>query len=755
MPFGGRRAPALALLLVLLSLAAPSARAQNLVCDAGDVEVVRLQFEGNRAFSSATLADGIVTTPSSFARRTFSAFGTRRCLDRQQFPLDVVRLILWYRNHGYSEVAVDTVVTPMGKAKIGVRFIIREGIPTLVDSLAVIGLEAVPERDAIVKDLATRSGHPFDKYANETSRDSLTSRRHDGGYPAAEVFVGYDTRTDAHRASVTFTVVPGPRVHFGAILVQSSPRDKGVPAINEHAVRRVAGLRTGTLYSEAELERAKRALYQTEAFSHVSITSDSVRSSADTILPVTLAVTEGYMRAASFGGGWGTLDCVRATVDLTQYNFLDDATRLDMRGRLSKIGVGEPLTGLEAICPQAHSDIYSKDLNYYAGATVTEPASFHGFVPSFSLYSERRSEYNAYLRTTPVGGSLGFTRTLARITQSFAYTVEYGRTDAQPALLCAVFNACEEVDREAFQRSQRLAVASVAVSRETGDNPVNPTRGTVVRFEFRTAGAYTGSDPGLRFNKFLADGAAYVPVNQDIVIAGRLRFGAVLGPSFTFSTADLYIPQQERLFAGGPTTVRGYNQNELGPAVYIPTVYDTVRANGSHGGNPASPSDTVYFRARPDAGTSRAVPTGGDALVVAMIEARIRSPLLPNYVQFTAFTDAGAVLSRNSSETTVSANSLRWTPGLGIRVRTIFGMLRVDVAYNPYARPAGAAYFDAPVAAGGELFCVSPGNTLRVTATASGVLQQAPGACPATFQPPRETSFFQRLTPSVSIGQAF
>jgi hypothetical protein len=82
-------------------------------------------------------------------------------------------------------------------------------------------------------------------------------------------------------------------------------------------------------------------------------------------------------------------------------------------------------------------------------------------------------------------------------------------------------------------------------------------------------------------------------------------------------------------------------------------------------------------------------------------------------------------------------------------------MLRVDIAYNPYARPAGAAYFDAPIAAGGELFCVSPGNTLRVTASASGVVQQATGSCPASFQPPRETSFFQRLTPSVSIGQAF
>jgi outer membrane protein insertion porin family/translocation and assembly module TamA len=129
--------------------------------------------------------------------------------------------------------------------------------------------------------------------------------------------------------------------------------------------------------------------------------------------------------------------------------------------------------------------------------------------------------------------------------------------------------------------------------------------------------------------------------------------------------------------------------------------------------------------------------------------------VLTNVLQFTAFTDAGAVWNRGTPGTTLGFDALRWTPGIGVRARTFFGILRVDVAYNPYARPAGAAYFDAPVAAGGALFCVSPGNTLRVTASSDGTMQQASGTCPASFQPPRESSFFRRLTPSISIGQAF
>ncbi|MFI5309807.1 MAG: outer membrane protein assembly factor [Gemmatimonadales bacterium] len=750
------RAVLAALLVACGPLWSPALRAQDLTCAPGDPEVVRLAFEGNNSFASAVLAEGIVTTPSSWSRRVLHFFGTRRCLDRQQFPLDVLRLVIWYRNHGYSGAAVDTVVTPMGTDRIGIRFSIIEGVPTLVDSLAIVGLEAVPERDALVQHLATRVGRPFDKYANEQTRDTLTQRLRNGGYPDAEVFVGFDTHSPERSASVTFTVVPGARTRFGAVEVRVKPRAGGRRAISDATIRRVAGVTPGALYAERELQRGKRALYQTEMFSEVTVAPDTVLSPGDSSVGVRLDVTEGYMRSTRLGGGWGTLDCVRATVDFTEYDFLRGSTRLDLRGRVSKIGVGKPLTGLESVCPQAHSDLYSADLNYYAGASISQTTSLLNFIPSFTLYSERRSEYNAFLRTTPVGGSLALTRTLARITQALAYTVEYGRTEAQPALLCAVFNACEEADRAAFRRSQLLAVASFAIAREASDNPLNPTRGTVLRFEVRTAGAYTGSDPALRFNKLLLDGSAYTPAGAGVVLAARLRFGAVVGPNLSFSQAAGFVPQQERLFAGGPTTVRGFRQNELGPAAYIPVGYDTVRVDGRRGGSPANPADTVYFRARADSAPEpRIVPTGGNALVVAMLEARIPSPVLADALQFTVFTDAGAVWNRGTPGTNLGFGSLRWTPGIGARVRTIFGMLRLDVAYNPYARPAGAAYFDTPVAAGGALFCVSPGNTLRVTTAADGKVQQAAGGCPASFQPSRASSFFGRLTPSVSLGQAF
>ena len=180
------------------------------------------------------------------------------------------------------------------------------------------------------------------------------------------------------------------------------------------------------------------------------------------------------------------------TGDYTLFSLMGGATRLDLHARLSKIGVGAPLTGLGSLCPIARSDLYSKNLNYFSGATLSRPAIFSGVVPSFSLYSERRSEFDAFLRTTPVGGNVTLSRPLGRVTEAFSYSVEYGRTEAQPALLCAVFNACQPGDMASVQRLQRLAVASLSVTNDGSNNPVNPTHGTVLRLEFRTAGAYTG-----------------------------------------------------------------------------------------------------------------------------------------------------------------------------------------------------------------------------------------------------------------------
>ncbi|HMA39388.1 MAG TPA: BamA/TamA family outer membrane protein, partial [Gemmatimonadales bacterium] len=129
--------------------------------------------------------------------------------------------------------------------------------------------------------------------------------------------------------------------------------------------------------------------------------------------------------------------------------------------------------------------------------------------------------------------------------------------------------------------------------------------------------------------------------------------------------------------------------------------------------------DTVYNQAR-------RVATGGNSLVLANAEVRVRSPVWPDRVRLAAFVDVGQVY-RNQNEV-FSFQALRITPGAGVRVTTPLGPVRVDVAYNGYDYESGV---------------------LKVEIN-NALIDYRP-----KYQPPLSASFFQRLTLQFAIGQAF
>ncbi|MBA3656586.1 MAG: BamA/TamA family outer membrane protein, partial [Gemmatimonadaceae bacterium] len=142
---------------------------------------------------------------------------------------------------------------------------------------------------------------------------------------------------------------------------------------------------------------------------------------------------------------------------------------------------------------------------------------------------------------------------------------------------------------------------------------------------------------------------------------------------------------------------------------------------------------------------------------VANAEVRFRSPVLPDVLQLTVFTDAGDVWNRGLD---VFENfQIKLTPGLQLGAFTPVGPVRVVLGYNPYRRPAGPLYFETNRLEGGGLPCVSPGNLLKVHASTDSnggtVLTQEEKACPSSFRPPADGSFRSKLTLSLAIGQAF
>jgi len=744
-------------LSALAFLAAPlwagTARAQDIDCQRGDLEVMRLEFEGNNAFSAAELAKTIVTTPSAWARRyLYLPFTVKHCLDRTEFPNDRARLIIFYRRRGYPRVTVDTVVKTLGPGAVEVRFKINEGPPIILRSFVLRGLDSVPERAPIVRDLPAREGGRFDRFAIDAAADSVRERLHNNGYPRADDVNSFAVNDSTLSAWDTLTVTPGPRTRIGAIRIQVTPVAGKKQQIPTRIVRRIMGLDSGRLFRENQIVDAQRALYQTEAYQHVSITPDSSR---DSLMTLYANLAEAPMHAARVGAGYGTLDCFRVTGEYTDYNFLNGARRLDLNGRVSKIGIGRPLNGAPGFCPAARNDVFSNLLSYYVGATLRQPV-FFGLrtVPTLTVYSQSVSEYNAYRRTTAIGGVASVVwRSVTRTPINLSYSMDLGRTEAQPALFCALFNLCDAEERKRVERTQRLAILSLSATRDNSNNLLSPTRGSIIRVEARHSSPVILSDTALQFNKFVGDASRYINAGGGNVLALRLRGGVVYGRSLGSATG--FIPPSERLYAGGPTTVRGFAQNELGSAIYIASTPFLI-VPPSVSGLP----DTVV---RDTSGIQRrVVPVGGSSLVVGNVELRLRSPILPELLQLTLFTDAGEVWNRGSTST-LGGVKLKVTPGIQMTAFSPVGPVRVAVGYNPYRRPAGPLYYEATNIPGAPLLCVSPNNDVRTHFSApdsvTGVVtitQETPAnGCPATYQPPKDNRFRSKLTFSFAIGQAF
>jgi outer membrane protein insertion porin family len=768
-PRGALRAATIALFATAGGVAVPSRLfAQDISCDRGDQEVRALEFHGNRAISSSDLALRVTTTPSSWGRRNLNLwFAAKRCLDRDELPRDVARLKTYYRERGFYAANVDTLVDTLTKNDVRVVFNIDEGQPTRVVSYDITGLAGVPDSADIVNQMQLRVGAPFDFTLFRADIDTIVHRLRDAGYYRADVLSAYETNTDSLIARTSLTVLPGKRAKFGDPVLHITPVDERGQQIRTEVVRRVLRISPGDQYSDRAILDAQRNLFQLGAYRHIEVAPlpDSLQPSGDTIVVLEVRLSEDYMRQLDSEFGWATLDCVRARLQYTDKNLFGTARRLELTGQASKIGYGEPVQtkATRDLCTLGRSeglspltqDPFSERLHYFTGVAVRQPRLLGTkWVPTVSLYSERRGEFRAYLRSTLIGGEVSASRDLGdRMPLRLGYSFELGQTTAEAPALCALFNRCDPDSRAQISKRLPLGVASAQIARIRTDNLINPSTGVALRGEIRSsASRYLGTSNTLFFNKGTGDIALYYPVGRT-VLAFRLRGGAVLGRRLVLSDPGDFVPPQERLYAGGPTSVRGFQQNELGSVVYIArrgAVDSSIVAL-------AGP-DTVYrffVSMDPDtiASPDRAVPLGGNSLLVTNLEYRVRDPFFfPDLLQYTFFVDGGDVWTRSPTRRV----DMKWTPGFGVRALTPVGPVQVNIGWNGYRRDAAPIYYNPDVT---TLACASPGpeNTLtyRRGPSTAGLVALSDAPCPGSFNPPKRDRWYQKLTFTFSIGSDF
>jgi len=647
--------------------------------------VVRsLTFDGNHAIPDYNLSIAIGTTNSSwFARKWFVRWiglGEKRYFDPVEFRRDVLRVTLFYRQSGFMEVKVDTVVRRTGR-DIHLKFLITEGPPIVVRSMKVTGLDSIAGSKNLAQDLPLREGAPFNRFLFQASADSIISRLRNRGYPAVEVFRNYAVDRKARSATVSLDVVPGPYSLFGPIRVE------GATKVDTTFIRQLLSTRPGERFSQQDIFQSQRKLYQTELFRLATVTIDSSRYQADSaVVPMAVLVSEGRSHRIRSSLGFATNDCFRGGAGWTSRNLFNTGRLFDLSARVSKVGVGRPFDlGLDnSLCKSLRSDtIGSSKANYNVTAAIRQPRFFTPTITgTFSLFAERRSEFQIY-RREEIGTSLALTReTARRVPMSLSYRLAYGATEASAATFCAFFNACTPQDAIRLREKRLLGIVTAGISWPRQNNPLDPSRGHLYAFDLSHSSRFTGSAALQSFTRLTGDVAWYRTLGSGgTVLSWHLRGGAIFAPKVSLDSASgNFIPPEQRFYAGGPNDVRGYDRNELGPVVYVVNAVDTLDVTGAR---TLAQVDSGNIRPRFSA-------TGGNTLAIGQLELRIPSPIWSERLRLALFVDAGTLYERG--KTKLAPVRVRITPGAGLRLNTPLGPARFDVAYNGYDQPPGALY---------------------------------------------------------------
>jgi outer membrane protein assembly factor BamA len=205
----------------------------------------------------------------------------------------------------------------------------------------------------------------------------------------------------------------------------------------------------------------------------------------------------------------------------------------------------------------------------------------------------------------------------------------------------------------------RIGSLTTALTRETRDEILDATRGSFISHALQYSPELLGSQ--LRFIKYFGQYFRYFPLEEprvdlftNKVERPRLVYATAIRVGLATGFGGQEVPLSERFFAGGSTTIRGFEQNTVG-----------------------------------EIGPDR-IPLGGEAMLVLNNE--IRFPLISIF-DGVGFVDIGNVYPKVSD---FSFSDIRKTTGIGIRVRTPWFLLRADYGLKLDRQPGetrGRFYF--------------------------------------------------------------
>lgn len=510
----------------------------------------------------------------------------------------------FYNALGYLEADVEEFQVLKGGEggltnEIEIIITINEGLKTEIESVNIVGMNLVSEEE-IKKVIKIKPGDPYNEVDIFDARYRIIELYSTYGF--SNVAVSVEREINGQKASITFQINEGTPSLFGKTIITGNYKTR------YEVVKRELQYREGMPFDYRLLSKARQRLYRLGLFTGVDM---DVLDEYDHKKDVLIRLNEGNTGAVEFGLGYGDYEGFRGFFDLSYRN---------LQGMNRQVSLRFELSSLERRYIFQYHDPWFLDISM----------PFRTFL----LYEDKR-EINIDTRETRYRlkrytATAGFEKRLSDIIKAeLYYELSLVETfDVKPDVI---------LSRE---DTGTLLISGIrtGVVYDTRDNPFDPEKGILSGVSLKLTSPLFLSETN--FIKLIFQGSTYKKIRRGVVLALSLRGGIAQG----FHGTD-ELPLVERFFLGGRTTVRGYEQDTLGP-------------KGEDG-----------------------TPTGGNAFLMGNIELRAS---LGKGIGIVAFLDGGNVWVKAED---INPGDFKYTAGFGLRYNTPVGPIRIDYGHKLQREP--------------------------------------------------------------------
>lgn len=499
------------------------------------------------------------------------------------------------RISGYYDAIVLNRFAEKPGGDIVVTFAVTAGPQYRLDAVSLTGVDKAEGEDPkrLRESFGLQSGDIINSDAIVEAKARLDTDMAESGYAFAESSQPELTIDHAEReGDLDIIVTPGGKYVFGSILLENT--ELFGP---EHAAL-IARFDEGDLYQLSEVEDFRRALIATGLVSTVTL-EPVVSEEKPGVVDLATNITPAPLRTISGAVGYGTGEGLRSEVSWEHRNMFPPEGLIR-------------LTGVMATQEQSGSITYRRN-NFQRRDNV-----LNGQV---ALSNVDNAAFEA--RTFSVSGSIE--------RQSNLIFQKKWNWSAGVELLASQERDIDGDNQTTSRETFFIGALPANLAYDGSDNLLDPTTG--FRLSARISPEVSLQSGSFFYARGQIDGSAYFPVSEKIVLAGRARFGSIVG------AGSNRIAPSRRLYSGGGGSVRGFGFQRIGPR---------------------------------DVNND---PSGGRSLVEFSLEARVRLDLFGGNFGVVPFIDAGNVYT----ESLPDFSGLRYGTGLGVRYYSDFGPIRVDL----------------------------------------------------------------------------